>query len=106
LNILYYDGLKGASFSTASIHIYEVLNGLSRLGHSVVALDLGSPGDIIEAYINRRSSPWERLKNSVLRSRVLKPILGGIVILWMFLREIYLFISAFIIIARHKGAST
>jgi glycosyltransferase involved in cell wall biosynthesis len=103
MNILYYDGLKVASFFTASIHIYEVLNGLSRLGHNVVALDLGSPGDILEAHTNWQSSPWERLKNSVVRSRTLRPIIGEISILWSFLHEIYLFISAFIIIARYKG---
>jgi glycosyltransferase involved in cell wall biosynthesis len=103
MNILYYDGLKVARFFTASIHIYEILNGLSKLGHNVVALDLGSPGDILKAHTNWQSSPWERLKNSVVQSRVLRPIIGEIGIIWLFLHEIYLFISALIIMARYKG---
>ncbi len=105
MNILFCDRLRPRSPDGQSIHIHEVLSGLSKIGHNIVPLNAGYAKDEVEGQTNTRPSAWTRIKSSVSQSRILKPIIGEITILWLFLYEIYIFISAFTIMARRKGSS-
>jgi len=102
MNILFCDRLRSRSPDGQSTHIREVLSGLSKIGHNVVPLNAYYAKDEGEGEMNMRAWAWTRIRGSVSQSRVTKPIVGEITVLWLFLYEIYIFISAFILIARRK----
>lgn len=103
MNILFCDCLKVESPSGQSTHIHEVLGGLAKIGHNIVPLNADYIKDEAEVDANLQPSRWTRIKGSISESQILKPIIGEITILWSFLREIYIFIPALIIITRRKG---
>lgn len=103
MNILFCDYLKVENPSGQSTHIHEVLSALAKIGHNIMPLNADYAEDEREVNASLRPSAWRRIKGSVSRSRILKPIIGEITILWSFLREIRVFISALIIIARRRG---
>ena len=103
MNILFCDHFRVGSLVSGSVHVYEVLKGLSELGHNIVPLNSGFPRGEREFDANLPPSAWARIKGSISQSRMLKPIIGEITILWSCLREIYIFISALITVARRKG---
>jgi len=102
MNILFCDRLRPRSPDGQSIHIHEVLSGLSKIGHNIVPLNADYAKDEGEGATNMRASAWTRIKGGVSQSRITKPIIGEITVLWSFLYAIYIFVSAFIIIARRK----
>lgn len=103
MNILLCERLKVGNANGPSIHIYEVLSALAKIGHNIVPLNADHAKDEGEVDANLRPSAWTRIKGSVSRSRIFRPIIGEITILWSFLREIYILLSALIIIARRRG---
>jgi len=103
MNILFCERLGVGTLVSESVHIYEVMSRLSRMGHNIVPLNADYAKDEGEVNANLRPSAWTRIKGSVSRSRILRPIIGEITILWSFLREIYILLSALIIIARRRG---
>lgn len=93
MNILFYDRVRSRSPDGQSTHIYEILDGLAKMGHNVVTLNSGKA----------TYSRWDQVKNGVSQSRVFRPFIGEITILWSFLYEIYLLILAVIIIVQYRG---
>ena len=100
MNILFCDPLQVKSLRSSSVHIYEVLSNLSRLGHNVVPIS--NPGNGEEINAESRPSLWERIKRSLRSSPVYEPLKGEIRILWSFLGEIRILLSAFILIVKRK----
>ncbi len=101
MNILFCENLKPGNLGTHSVHIFEVVTNLRKLGHNVVLINEGAPGRDTRFDVNRRSL-WGHMRDSMLRSRILKPIRGGGVILYYFLKDIWSFLQVFIIIVRQK----
>ena len=102
LNILFCDRLSPRSPDGQSTHIHELLSGLSKIGHNVVALNADYTKGHRDGETNMKPTAWTRIKNSVSQSRLLKPVAGEIALVWSFLYEMYIFISAFILIARRR----
>ncbi len=102
MNILFCERLKVGELGTYSIHIYEVVTNLSKLGHNVVLMNANYPRGETKVDVSRRSL-WPRIKSAPILWRILQPVRGEILILWLLLREIYIFLSAFVIMARYKG---
>lgn len=102
MKILFCDPVKVGDLGTQSVHIYEVLSNLSKMGHTIVTIHTGHPRS--EADIDARShSLWTRVKSSLLRWRIFQPFIGVILVLWYFLREIPILVSAASIIVRQRG---
>jgi len=95
MNILFCSPVKGGRGNYPT-HVYEVLTGLSKLGHNIVLLgqnQLESSGDIgpVEQSTIRK------------RDRVFKRFKGEITILGIFLSEIRTFISLFGMLIKQRG---
>jgi len=101
MNILVCKHLKAGSLGTESVHTYEVLSNLAKVGHNLVLLNADYPRSPTEIEANVRSLS-AHIRNSLRWARILKPFGYEITILWLFVREIYIFLSAFIIIVRRK----
>lgn len=102
MNILICDPQKVKSLGTASTHVHGVVSSLSQMGHNVVLLNSDRPKSEAEIDANPHSSLWRRVKNSLLNWRILRLVGGDIAILWLFLRAIYVFLLAFIVIVRQN----
>jgi glycosyltransferase involved in cell wall biosynthesis len=102
MRILYCEHLKTGGLSTWSIHVYEVVTNLSKLGHQVVLLNAHPPeyGEKIDI---RQRSCCQRLKNILFKSKICRPFAGIITIVGLFLIEIRIFTSALLILVRQKG---
>ncbi len=103
MNILFCDVQKVKFQGTSSAHKQGVVGGLLKMGHNVVFLNADHPGSEIEINASPRLSRWGRVKYRLLGWTILRPIGGEITILWLFLRAVYVFLLAFIIIVRRKG---
>lgn len=106
MNILFGQPFDAKNISAWSVHSYEVLSGLSRLGHNIVLLN-GSPfPHSLASNIDRQPSQpslWMRLENSLGWFRMLRPLRGEITILWLLLREVWIFFLTFITMVRWWG---
>lgn len=61
LNILFCEYLKVGSLGTWSVHIYEVVNNLSKLGHNVVLLNADHSTNKAEVNANPQLSLWKQI---------------------------------------------
>lgn len=95
MNILYCDPLATKNEVYCQVHVYEVLNNLSKLGHNVVPLRRETPRDGDGGDTGQSGSSWERTKKRLRSLPIYKPLKGEIYILWMLLSEIRTFLSAF-----------
>lgn len=102
MHILICDTQKVKLLSTASTHVYGVVSCLSQMGHNVVLINSDFPKSEAEIIANPYSGLWMRIKNALLHSRILRLVGGEIAILWLFLRAVYVFISALIVLVRQK----
>lgn len=102
MNILSCDPLKLRSIGSWSVHSYEVLSGLSKMGHNVVLIN-GKQFRNIETDANLQLLLWTRIKTNLSRSQILQPLRGEITILRHFLQEVRVFLSTFIIIVSRRG---
>ncbi|MCL0072916.1 glycosyltransferase family 4 protein [Dehalococcoidia bacterium] len=101
MNILFCSPVKGGRGNYPT-HVYEVLTGLSKLGHNVVLLgrnqleSSGETGPVLQ------QSLWNRAKGALSRSRILRPFKGEIGILLSLLSEIRTFASLFLILVKRR----
>jgi glycosyltransferase involved in cell wall biosynthesis len=103
VNILFYDFIIKVNNPEGKLnHINEVLGSLAKIGHKVVSLDTVYAKDKVKSSINLRPSVWTRIRGSISGSKIIKPIMGEIYILWQFLREIRIFWVALIALARRE----
>ncbi len=106
MNILYSAQFSMKNIASWSVHCYEVVSGLSRLGHNIVFIDgtcfVPGPVDNVETQ-PLQPSLWMRLENRLGWFRILRPIKPEITILWLLLREVKTFLTAFITIIRWRG---
>jgi glycosyltransferase involved in cell wall biosynthesis len=102
MNILYSESLKHGNLGTQSTHIFGVVNSLRKLGHNVVLLNEEESGRVT-ALGNERRSPWGHMRDSMLQSRILKPVRGGGIILYFLLRDIWNFLQVLVILVRKRG---
>jgi len=103
MDILFCDHLRVGSLAGASVHIYEVVSRLSKMGHNVVFLNGGCSQNGVGTKANPRIPLWRRAEIRLLQWPVFQPFRGEITVLWRFLRELYIFLLAFFIIVRRKG---
>jgi len=101
MNILFCERLKAGDLGTYSVHIYEVVNNLLKLGHNVVLMNKNYIRSTTTFDVSQQSL-WSRIKKTLITWRILRIVRGEVQILWLFLREIYIFISASIIILKHN----
>lgn len=101
MKILFYN-LTNIEVRAVKIHVFEILSNLHNMGHSIIyangkkfsAVTLGDL-DRENANMEKRSI-WGRIKEYIATTS-----LRGIALLsWLFLKEVILFISAFITILR------
>ncbi|MGB6874138.1 MAG: glycosyltransferase family 4 protein [Dehalococcoidia bacterium] len=102
MRILFYETIQKRPSSTAWTHIFELLNNLSRLGHSIAWVN-GQNYSPVEEFdigldLEQRQSLWERTKAFVMTL----PFRGEAMLLWNLLKEVRLFFVAFGTALRHK----
>jgi len=103
MDILFYDTLRIRNLGTYSVHIYELVSNLSRLGHNIVPVKTDIPRDGEEIDAKQHPSLWERIKIGLRSSPIYEPLKGEITIFWSFLNETRIFLSAFILIVKLRG---
>jgi glycosyltransferase involved in cell wall biosynthesis len=101
MNILYCENLKHGNLGTQSTHIFGVVNNLRKLGHNVVLINEEKQRSDTGLDTGRKSW-WGHVRDSMLRSRTLKPARGGGVILYFLLRDIWSFLQVFFILVRKR----
>ncbi len=101
MNILYCGNLKPGNLGTSAVHTFEVVKNLRKLGHNVVLINEENHGRDTRLDINRKSQ-WRHMKDSMLQSRILKPVRGGGVTLYYLLRSIWSLLQVFTILVRKK----
>jgi glycosyltransferase involved in cell wall biosynthesis len=102
MNILYCDPQKTKSLQTNYTHIFGVLNGLSHIGHKVMRVNDDYPKSEAEIHATQ-SSLSGRIKNNLMRWRILKVIGGEVALIWYLSRAIYVFILTFAAITRNRN---
>jgi len=103
LKILYCDPSAIQIGGADSVHNYELVTNLSRLGHVVVPLKAKRPGARLGSDADIRSSLWEHTKHNLRSLPLYKVFLKGVRILQYSWREGFVFLSAFVVIVRHQG---
>lgn len=100
MNILFCDPLKVRNLGTYSVHIYELLSNLSKLGHNVVAIntDISRNGDKTD--IGQQPPLLKQIKNSLGSSLIYKPLKGGVSTVRGILHQIRIFLSAFALMVK------
>lgn len=101
MNILYCENLKNGNLGTHASHILGVVSNLRKLGHNVVLINEENHQSDIRLDTGRKSW-WGHLRDGFLRSRTLKPVRGGSVILYLLLRDIWNFLQVFVILLKKK----
>jgi glycosyltransferase involved in cell wall biosynthesis len=98
MKILFYqNSLKKDEVVSANVHIFEVLNNLSRLGHVIIYADgkhhSFTTSSLNEAVVQptRTKSPWEKVKKIIWAV----PFRGEALVAFYFIKEIKLFLWAF-----------
>jgi len=99
VNILFCDLLNQGNWT---VHVHEVLSGLSKLGHNVVLIQGQISQNRMETLANRRLSLSTKLKRRILRLHIIKQFRGEISILLLAFKEIYVFLLVFVAIVKHK----
>jgi len=102
VNILFYDRLKVGRLITISTHKYELISNLSKLGHNVVLLNTDYPRKVEEIICSNPASLAKGVRSKLLSLRIAQRFRGEISIVWSLGRDIYLFLSAFILIMSRK----
>jgi glycosyltransferase involved in cell wall biosynthesis len=87
MKILYCEYLRTGNISAHSVHIYQVVKNLADLGHDIVMLQAGLPGNGLAIGAGRRSSA-EPAKGRLLMAPALRPFRGALVILWSLMIDI------------------
>jgi glycosyltransferase involved in cell wall biosynthesis len=101
MKILYCESLKANNLATWSVHVFEVVSNLSRMGHEVVLLNNDPPK--FENYIDMRRKSWQdSLKQKIFKTRLIRPFTGYITIIALLFIEVKVFASAFRILMVNK----
>ena len=100
MNILFCDPLKVRNLGTYSVHIYELLSNLSKLGHNVVITDTDIPEKGDKTDIGQQSPLWKHIKNSLRSSLIYELLKGGVSTVRGILRQIRIFLSAFALMVK------
>lgn len=103
MKILYCDPSAIQIGGADSVHNYELVTNLSRLGHVVVSLKAKRPGARLGSDADIRSSLWEHTKHNLRSLPLYKVFLKGVRILQYSWREGFVFLLAFVVIVRHQG---
>jgi len=103
VKILYCDPSALQIGGADSVHNYELVTNLSRLGHVVVPLKAKRPGARLGSDADIRSSLWEHTKHNLRSLPLYKVFLKGVRILQYSWREGFVFLSAFVVVVRHQG---
>lgn len=95
MDILFYM-LSSDKIGTTGTHIFEVLNNLSNMGHSIRYMNgkKYSPITAREFDLRRGQNPRWSLWGQIKIFMAATPLRGGALVLWKFLKEIRLFFSA------------
>ena len=106
MNILYGEPFSMKNIASWSVHCYEVVSGLSQLGHNVVLLGGSSFVPSLMSNIDgqrHKPSLWMRLVNKLDSFRILQLFRGEISILLLVLQDLWTFLLTFITIVRWRG---
>ena len=87
---------------TASIHINEIVNNLSKLGHNVVLMNSDISKKESRTKVNSKLSPLKQSKSSLLILHVIQPFIGEIRIFYGVLYEMYTLFLILNIISKQK----
>jgi glycosyltransferase involved in cell wall biosynthesis len=87
--------------SVGSTHIQGVVDCLEKTGHNVVMMN--HPKRKANANSEFRPSRRRMIKNCLENSKWLKPVGGGLALLWLFLRSVQIFFITLAIIIRERG---
>jgi glycosyltransferase involved in cell wall biosynthesis len=102
MRILFYEKMRRRPSAGEWTHIFEVLNNLSRLGHSIVWVDGQNYCPVedfdIQPGSKQRQSLWQRGKAFVMTL----PLRGESILLGSLLKEAWLLLTAFGTALRHK----
>jgi glycosyltransferase involved in cell wall biosynthesis len=105
MNILYIENLSSENVSSWSVHVYEVIKNLSKLGHRIILTNGNSPTlDLVPNVENNLSQPslWTRMENKLGLFKIFRPFRGEITVLWLLLVEVKIFILTFITLLRNR----
>lgn len=102
MKILYCDRFDPENLMSDSVHNYELVTNLSKLGHVVVSLGANHSKSRLGGKGNRKSSLLEYMKRGLRSARLCRVLLNGIRILRYFGHESSIFFSAFIVIVKQK----
>jgi glycosyltransferase involved in cell wall biosynthesis len=97
MNILFYDSIKNKELENQYVHVFEVLNNLSNMGHSIIYADGGRHN---QAEIKKEGSLYSKVTgHQSLRSRAIHFLVsssfrGEVLLFFFFLGEVKLFFSA------------
>jgi glycosyltransferase involved in cell wall biosynthesis len=101
MDILFYT-IFSREMGTEGTHIFEVLNNLSRAGHSIRYVNgkIHSliPVKNLETIENQQRTLWGKIKGFLATT----PLRGEALVSWLFLKEVRLFFSAIITILHHR----
>jgi glycosyltransferase involved in cell wall biosynthesis len=106
MNILYGEPFSRKNVFSWSVHSYEVLSGLYRLGHNVVLLGGDSFVPSLASNSHRQSqglSLWMRLGGKLGGFRIIRLFRGEMSIVWLILQNLWVFLLTLITIIRWKG---
>jgi glycosyltransferase involved in cell wall biosynthesis len=102
MNILFCNRLKVGTLVGESVHIYEVMSHLSRMGHDVVSLG----GDFLRNRAGAETSPeiprWRRTEIRLLQWPVFRQFRSGLSALRFFWHEVYIFFSTLITLLKRR----
>lgn len=101
MNILYCESFKKNDNNARSIHIYQVVKSLAKLGHNVVLLRAYRPENETESRIDTQSF-GKQVIVCFLGLRITQPIRGILYILWSLIFEIKSFFLALKAIMKQK----
>lgn len=102
MNILFCDPQQANNQGAQAVHIYEVSSNLSKLGHNIVFLSTEHLKDWQETKTKRAISLWAKIRSSLSLSPISGFLKREIVDHWLWVRELRLFISVFILLVRRK----
>ena len=101
MDILYCNR-PGNALSGNTVHINEVIKGLSGLGHNIILLGGKLSDRKPESDPESQTPTWRRIETRILNWSVFRPFRGELSLLGIFGHEVYVFITALVVIIKNK----
>jgi alpha-maltose-1-phosphate synthase len=103
MNILYFDHFKPGTSAGGSVHIHELLRGLSRAGNRIIVLNR-EYSQIDQLTIDNGNQKTEGKRKSGRRQRwpIIRKFRGELSLMGLLLAETSIFLSGFLTIIRHR----